>query len=40
MTEKKNSIRRAIERLILRLSKMEINSLGKIVKKLKKSKGE
>ena len=38
MTEKKTRIQRAIDRLILRLSRYEINSLGKIVKKLKKSK--
>jgi hypothetical protein len=40
MTTKKNRIKRAIDRLILRLSRYEISNLGKIVKRLKKSKDQ
>jgi hypothetical protein len=37
MTTKNNRIKRAIDRLILRLSLYEISNLGKIVKKLRRN---
>jgi len=36
MAKQKDRIKRAIERLILKLSRYEINSLGKIVKRLRR----
>ena len=40
MTEKKTSIQRAIDRLLLKLSHYEINSLGKVIRKIKRRNNE
>ena len=37
MAKQKDRIKRAVERLILRLSRYELNSLGRIVKKIRRN---